>query len=76
MRYLKILVCLFCLSCSNKNIELLKTNEKPVNLVDFVNPLMGTDSDYSLSNGNTYPVIATPWAMNFWSPMTAKMGDG
>lgn len=37
---------------------------------------MGTDSKYSLSNGNTYPAIATPWAMNFWTPMTSKMGDG
>ena len=33
--------------------------------VDYVNPLMGTDSKYSLSNGNTYPAIATPWGMNF-----------
>ena len=44
--------------------------------VDLVNPLMGTDSKHSLSNGNTYPAIATPWAMNFWTPMTSKMGDG
>lgn len=44
--------------------------------MDFVNPLMGTDSKYSLSNGNTYPAIATPWGMNFWTPMTSKMGDG
>ncbi|RZT91868.1 putative alpha-1,2-mannosidase [Ancylomarina subtilis] len=45
-------------------------------LVDWVNPLMGTDSDYSLSNGNTYPAVALPWAMNFWTPQTGKMGDG
>ncbi|GAA4964303.1 GH92 family glycosyl hydrolase [Algibacter aquimarinus] len=45
-------------------------------LVDFVNPLMGTDSSFDLSNGNTYPAIATPWGMNFWTPMTSKMGDG
>ena len=37
---------------------------------------MGTDSKFSLSNGNTYPAIATPWAMNFWTPMTAPIGDG
>ena len=37
---------------------------------------MGTDSDFSLSNGNTYPAIALPWGMNFWTPMTSKMGDG
>ncbi len=44
--------------------------------VDYVNPLMGSDSNYSLSNGNTYPAIALPWGMNFWTPQTAKMGDG
>lgn len=32
--------------------------------VDYVNPLMGTDSKISLSNGNTYPAIALPWGMN------------
>ncbi len=53
------------------------TNTKTqTNLVDYVNPLMGTDSKHSLSNGNTYPAIATPWGMNFWTPMTSKMGDG
>lgn len=45
-------------------------------LARYVNPLLGTDSDYSLSNGNTYPAIALPWAMNFWSPQTGKMNSG
>lgn len=44
--------------------------------VDWVNPLMGTASKPSLSNGNTYPTIAVPWGMNFWTPQTGKMGDG
>lgn len=44
--------------------------------VDFVNPLMGTDSKPSLSNGNTYPAIAIPWGMNLWTPQTGRMGDG
>ncbi|MET0243715.1 MAG: GH92 family glycosyl hydrolase, partial [Flavitalea sp.] len=44
--------------------------------VEWVNPLMGTDSKGSLSNGNTYPAIAVPWGMNFWIPQTGKMGDG
>ncbi|HVN57830.1 MAG TPA: GH92 family glycosyl hydrolase [Bacteroidales bacterium] len=43
---------------------------------DLVNPLMGTDSDYSLSNGNTYPAVAMPWGMNFWSPQTGEMKSG
>ncbi|MBB5395295.1 GH92 family glycosyl hydrolase [Mucilaginibacter sp. AK015] len=46
------------------------------NLADLVNPLMGTDSKPSLSNGNTYPAIAVPWGMNFWTPQTGKMGSG
>ncbi|MEZ7505394.1 GH92 family glycosyl hydrolase [Flavobacterium sp. Arc2] len=44
--------------------------------VDYVNPLMGTQSAHNLSNGNTYPAIARPWGMNFWTPQTGKMGDG
>ena len=44
--------------------------------VDFVNPLIGTESKYELSNGNTYPAIARPWGMNFWTPQTGNMGDG
>ena len=44
--------------------------------VDYVNPLMGTDSSFELSTGNTYPAIAMPWGMNFWMPQTGKMGDG
>lgn len=44
--------------------------------VDYVNPLVGTQSKVSLSTGNTYPAIALPWGMNFWMPQTGKMGDG
>ena len=50
--------------------------EKVDNPVDWASPLMGTDSKYSLSNGNVYPAIALPWGMNFWTPQTGKMGDG
>ena len=46
------------------------------NPVDWVNPLVGTDSKPALSNGNTYPAIALPWGMNFWMPQTGRMGDG
>ncbi|SDF97021.1 MULTISPECIES: GH92 family glycosyl hydrolase [unclassified Duganella] len=44
--------------------------------VEWVNPLMGTASKPELSNGNTYPTIALPWGMNFWTPQTGKMGHG
>lgn len=42
----------------------------------YINPLIGTDSKYELSNGNTYPAIALPWGMNFWTPQSNRMGDG
>ena len=66
------------LSCSDElsNQKSSLNNHQYSNLVDLVNPLMGTDSKFSLSNGNTYPAIAKPWGMNFWTPQTAKMGDG
>ncbi|MEO6683600.1 MAG: hypothetical protein ABIN48_12330, partial [Ginsengibacter sp.] len=57
----------------SSNAQLVKYNNDPV---DWVNPLMGTDSKHSLSNGNTYPTIAVPWGMNFWTPQTGGMGDG
>jgi predicted alpha-1,2-mannosidase len=53
-----------------------KSSKDEIYLVDYVNPLMGSDSKKSMSNGNTYPAIATPWGMNFWTPMTAEMGNG
>ncbi|MDR0824288.1 MAG: GH92 family glycosyl hydrolase, partial [Prevotella sp.] len=44
--------------------------------IDYVSVLVGSQSNYSLSTGNTYPAIAMPWGMNFWMPQTGKMGDG
>ena len=70
-----ILLAFIAFSCQNNEHKISKTNSD-IALVDYVNPLMGTDSKYSLSNGNTYPAIATPWGMNFWTPMTSRMGDG
>lgn len=49
---------------------------KTLDPAEYVNPLMGTQSVHSLSNGNTYPAICRPWGMNFWTPQTGKMGDG
>lgn len=51
-------------------------NAQKTDLVDYVSPLVGTQSKFSLSTGNTYPAIAMPWGMNFWMPQTGKMGDG
>ena len=51
-------------------------DESEFSPADYVNPLVGTLSEFALSTGNTYPAIARPWGMNFWSPQTGKMGNG
>lgn len=66
--FLFLALSLFCFS-------FLKANSKE-SPVDYVSTLVGSQSKYSLSTGNTYPAIARPWGMNFWVPQTGKMGDG
>lgn len=46
------------------------------NFADYVNPLMGTQSTYEFSHGNTYPAVAVPWGLNFWSPQTGENRSG
>lgn len=63
-------LALLAVSCCGQPAEqMLRPSE-------YVTTLMGTQSDYSLSTGNTYPAVALPWGMNFWTPQTGKMGDG
>ena len=38
--------------------------------VDYVSTLVGTQSSYAISTGNTYPAVCMPWGMNFWTPQT------
>jgi|GEM_PF-17627 len=45
-------------------------------LVKYANTLQGTQSDFGLSYGNTYPTTAMPFGMNAWSAQTGKNGDG
>ena len=52
------------------------TDKEPLHVSDYVSTLVGTQSDYSFSTGNTYPAVALPWGMNFWTPQTGRMGDG
>lgn len=54
----------------------LKVSAQTSDPVSYVSTLVGTNSKYELSTGNTYSAIALPWGMNFWSPQTGKMGDG
>ena len=70
MKFTQITLLSFFFTCQ------LFTNNLDDDYVSYVNPLIGTDSSFELSKGNTYPAIARPWGMNFWTPQTGKMGDG
>ena len=69
---------LCCAACSSQQQQALNDGRvaSVSSPVEWVNPLMGTDSEFRLSNGNTYPAIALPWGMNFWTPQTGRIGDG
>ena len=54
----------------------IKSANEVCDYTAFVNPLVGTESSFELSAGNTYPAIALPWGMNFWTPQTGRNGDG
>ena len=71
---MKRLPILFLITCFAMMAHAINVNVK--NAVDYVNTLVGSDSDHGLSTGNTYPAIAMPWGMNFWVAQTGKMGDG
>ncbi|MEK4516158.1 GH92 family glycosyl hydrolase [Paenibacillus sp. FSL H8-0122] len=43
-------------------------------LVDYVNPMQGTESDFRYSNGNTLPLTAMPFGMAAWCPQTHEAG--
>ena len=69
-------ICLFLLIMTCMTSSFSQMVSKVTDPVDWVNPLMGTDSRRDFSNGNTYPAIALPWGMNFWTPQTGTMGNG
>ena len=62
-------ICLLT-ACSHEKPEMVSDP------VEYVSTLTGTLSHHAFSTGNTYPAIALPWGMNFWTPVTGKMGDG
>ena len=64
-----IFLSLALLSCASKT-------ELVTEPADYVSTLVGSLSEHSFSTGNTYPALAMPWGMNFWTPVTGKMGDG
>ncbi len=69
--YILLITAGITFSCS----DCKESSNEEINYVSKVNTLIGSDSEFSLSNGNTYPAIALPWGMNFWTPQTAKTGN-
>lgn len=68
-----VAVLVLCIgACKDKELQ----TEVFKDHLQYVDTRMGTDSSFEFSNGNTYPAIALPWGMNFWTPQTGKMGDG
>lgn len=75
-KYIIAVVLMLFLSMIGANTNAQEScliNQEPL---EYVSTLVGTQSKYELSSGNTYPAIARPWGMNFWTPQTGKMGDG
>ena len=68
-----VFLSILLVSCRSKEVVTDSTSFSPV---DYVNPLVGTQSKFTLSTGNTYPAVALPWGMNFWTPQTGDMGYG
>lgn len=69
-KYIHIALAAILLASCARKTELVE------NPADYVSTLVGTLSEHSFSAGNTYPATALPWGMNFWTPVTGKMGDG
>ena len=72
MRIRKLFICAVSVITLN-SFSTFGENQTPV---DYVSTLVGTKSKHALSTGNTYPAVALPWGMNFWTPQTGNMGDG
>ena len=45
-------------------------------LVQYVNTLQGTHSNFGLSHGNTFPATAMPYGQHMWTPQTGPNGEG
>ena len=50
--------------------------ERQPDLVQYVNTLQGTHSNFGLSHGNTFPATAMPYAQHMWTPQTGPNGEG
>lgn len=64
--YFSCILALFAATGYAQNKDLLK----------YANTLQGTNSEFALSHGNTYPTVALPFGMHTWSAQTGRNGEG
>lgn len=57
-------------------LSVIAVHSQQKDLVQYVNTLQGTDSNFGLSYGNTYATTAMPYAMHTWSAQTGPNGEG
>ena len=69
MKSLKIITTLLCTTW-------LSAFAQQKDLVAYANTLQGTNSEFALSHGNTYPTTSLPFGMHAWSAQTGKNGYG
>ena len=50
--------------------------QKQPDLVQYANTLQGTNSNFGLSHGNTFPATAMPYGVHEWTPQTNVNGEG
>jgi predicted alpha-1,2-mannosidase len=53
-----------------------RSNAQQPDLVQYVNTLQGTHSEWALSYGSTYPTVGLPFGQHFYSAQTGKNGNG
>ncbi len=70
MRHLRLTVSLLLLT----GTAMVFAQQK--DLVQYVNTLQGTHSNFGLSHGNTFPATAMPFAQHMWTPQTGPNGEG
>ncbi|GAB6121958.1 GH92 family glycosyl hydrolase [Dysgonomonas termitidis] len=69
MKKINFIFWVLLLSATTANAQLK-------DLVQYVNTLQGTDSNFGLSYGNTYPTTAMPFGMHTWAAQTNRNGEG
>lgn len=58
----KFILCMFLtVSCA-----VVAMADEKTDLVKYVNTLQGTNSNFTITHGNTYPSVTLPFGMHSW----------